>query len=144
VVLIRKLLIATIALVAFTGTACGGGSSSSSAAPDASSSGASVDASSACDAGITATDFTGDESFTITTKKDYAFHPNCLIAKSGSTVTINNEDAEAHNFSLAEANIDLTIPSGQSRDQAITLAPGTYYFFCNIHQGMGGTLVVAS
>ena len=78
------------------------------------------------------------------TKKDYAFHPSCLIAKSGSMVTIKNEDAEAHNFSIAEADIDLTVPSGHSKNQAITLAPGTYYFFCNIHQGMGGTLVVAS
>ena len=97
-----------------------------------------------CPAGISATDFSSDASFTITTKKDYAFHPNGLIAKSGSTIAIKNEDAEAHNFSIAQTEIDLTIPSSDNKSLAITPAPGTYYFYCNIHQGMTGTLNVVS
>ena len=142
----QKSFIAMIALVALMGAACSSrdGGSSDIGSPGAASSASAVAGSVSCPAGISATDFSSDASFTITTKKDYAFHPNCLIAKSGSTITIKNEDAEAHNFSIAQTETDLTISSGDNKSLAITLDPGTYYFYCNIHQGMTGTLNVVS
>jgi plastocyanin len=140
----RKPAIAMIMLIAFMGSACnsGGGGSSSDGSVVASPSGASEAASASCPAGVTATDFSSDTSFTITTKKDYAFHPDCFIAKSGSTITIKNEDAEAHNFSIVQTEVDLTVPSGEDRSQAVALSAGTYDFYCNIHQGMTGTMIV--
>ncbi len=148
----RKPLIAAITLIALMGGAYSGGSSSSvsaatssgDASAGASSSGGSGTGVATCPAGIAATDFTRDASFTITTEKDYAFHPNCIIAKSGSTITIKNEDAETHNFTIVETDVDLMIPSGHAKDQAISLSPATYYFYCTIHQGMTGTMTVVS
>jgi plastocyanin len=96
-----------------------------------------------CPAGTAATDFSSEGSFTVTIKK-FAFHPICIIAGSdGPIITIANKDTDTHNFSMIGTGIDVLIPGGHAKTKTARLAPGTYTFYCNIHQAMTpGTLIV--
>ena len=142
----RKLVIATIALVTLMGAACtgGGGGSSSSVSTGTSSSIGSPACPPQDRIGVPPLiDFTSDASFTIAIK-DGAFHPICLIAKNGSTITVTNKDTYTHNFSIIGIGVDVTIPGSHTRSTAIpSLAPATYYFYCPLYPRMMiGTMIV--
>jgi plastocyanin len=130
----RRLLIASVALIALIGSACssgGGGSSSPSAAETG------------CTA-ATATDFTGESAFTLTIK-GFAYHPNCFSAKNNSTITITNEDSVTHTFTVIGTGVDIAIDAGKSVTKpGANLAPATYDFHCTIHPQITGTLIVVA
>ena len=86
---------------------------------------------------------------TTITATDYAFRPNTLTVKAGTTATLRLDNAatEPHNFDLPSLGVDLNLPAG--RTVVVTLAfqkPGTFYFYCNLPghatAGMVGKILV--
>ena len=75
------------------------------------------------------------------TIKNFAFSPNCFSVASGSTISVANGDARAHNFTVRDTNVAVPLPGGGT-GQATAPAPGTYDFLCTIHPAMRGTIIV--
>jgi plastocyanin len=63
---------------------------------------------------------------------------------SGTKITLKNMGANLHNFSVEGQNVDDDIQPGETEDESLELAPGTYTFFCKYHRalGMQGTITV--
>jgi uncharacterized cupredoxin-like copper-binding protein len=80
--------------------------------------------------------------------KDIFFEPKevTIAANTDVTVTLPNEGAAAHNFSIDELNIDVDIAPGATEQVVINAPPGEYEFYCNVpghkEAGMVGTLTV--
>jgi plastocyanin len=75
----------------------------------------------------------------------HAFHPNLLTLGVGDTVIWTNEDAVPHSvlpqlFTETWNSDDLQL--GQSYDHTFD-APDVIPYFCGVHPGMKGNLVVA-
>ncbi len=131
----RKVLLTLVAITALFGASCSSGGGGSST-------GSSSAAASGCTA-ASATDFTGQSSFTLTIK-DFAYHPACFSAKNGSTITIDNQDSVTHTFTVINTGVDVLIEGGQSKTVAnASLAPATYQFHCTIHPQITGTFIVS-
>lgn len=75
---------------------------------------------------------------------DNVFQPADITVASGSTLVFTNQGAAPHNFSIDGQDIDEDVNAGETEDESIELAPGTYDFFCKFHlaAGMTGTLTV--
>jgi plastocyanin len=116
--------------------ACSGGATPSSAPADES------DTPAASDDGQTG-------ALTITAA-DLAFDTDALTAPAGSVVvTLTNNDTVPHNFSVyTEEGGDViatgdVINEGETDEVDLgTLEPGTYYFVCDLHPEMNGTLTI--
>jgi plastocyanin len=111
-----KALLATAMVLALTSAGCGGGGSDCTSEK--------------------ATKLTGTLAI-----KDFAFSPNCFSVASGSTISVANGDARAHNFTVRGTDTAVLLLGGETGD-ATAPAPGKYDFLCTIHQGMTGTIVV--
>jgi plastocyanin len=112
-----KALLATLAVLALTGVACGGGGGS---------------------------DCTSQNATTLTgtlTVKDFAFNPDCFSVASGSTISVANEDFRGHNFTVEDTDVAVRLLPGET-GEATAPAPGTYDFECTFHPGMKGTIIV--
>lgn len=78
-------------------------------------------------------------------QKGARFNPDFLIIAAGQTVELPNDDRIAHNvFSISPAKkFDLGhYPQGESR-QVRFETPGVVDLFCNIHENMHATVVIA-
>ena len=82
---------------------------------------------------------------------DLEFDVTTIEAPAGEdfTITLVNNDSAPHNISIyaEEGGQVLAIgPMGEAGDTVTTevtaLEPGTYYFHCDLHPEMNGTLVV--
>ena len=75
---------------------------------------------------------------------DYAFAPETVTVKVGDTVTWTNQDGFDHwVLSEDESTLDSqALVPGQSYATTVT-QPGTIAYYCNSHNGMKGTVVVA-
>jgi plastocyanin len=109
---------------------CGGGGSPSSTTPPA----ASVTAS--------ATGSTGQQG--TLAMQDNFFSPSNVTVAANGKLSVNNQGAALHNFTLEAAHVDQDVQPGSGHTFTISLAPGTYPFFCKYHkaQGMTGVLTV--
>lgn len=80
------------------------------------------------------------------TMKGFAFGPATVTIAKGGSVTFTNNDGTTHTVSSGTApnkdgKFDKEVAGGS--ETTITLdTPGTYTYFCNIHQTMKGTIVV--
>jgi plastocyanin len=125
----RLVVIAAVAAFALLG-ACGG--------DDAKSATKSTDKPSAA-AAATSTDKVS--------VKNFQFGPKVVSVKAGSTVTWTNEDAFDHSIEVTSLSLSgpkfgpQTMPTTYSHqfDQ-----PGTYSYFCGVHNSMTGTVIVTS
>lgn len=89
-----------------------------------------------------ATDLTGDDPFTITTKA-VAFKPDCLMVSSAASITIVNKEGLRHNFHPLRTDVTLDFRHMETLEGGpLGLPPGTYDFVCTIHPGMTGTIIV--
>jgi len=73
------------------------------------------------------------------------FSPASIAVSPGAVVTVKNEDSVAHTLTdKADQKIFNTgsVSPGQSKTFKAPDKPGSYPFFCTIHQYMTGTLVV--
>ena len=112
-----KALLTAVVVLALMGAACGGGGGSDCTSANA-------------------TKLTGTLMV-----KDGGFSPNCFSVASGSTISVANGDARAHNFTVRGTDVAVPLPGGES-GKATAPAPGTYDFVCTIHPGMTGTIIV--
>jgi plastocyanin len=73
----------------------------------------------------------------------FAFSPSHPTVRAGAVhVTVSNEDAAAHTFTVTGTSIDLPLAPHASAADDATLAAGSYEFHCKIHASMTGTLTV--
>jgi amicyanin len=79
------------------------------------------------------------------TIKNYAFSPEPLTVKAGTTVTWTNKDIARHNIvaDVPSANAPAGALFGQNETFSFTFsAPGTYAYHCDPHPYMKGTVIV--
>jgi uncharacterized cupredoxin-like copper-binding protein len=87
------------------------------------------------------------ETVTITSK-DIFFDPAevTIPADTDVTVSLPNEGAAQHNFTVADLGIDVDISPGATESVVINAPAGQYEFYCNVpghkEAGMTGTLIV--
>ncbi|MGD0702366.1 MAG: cupredoxin domain-containing protein [Trebonia sp.] len=132
----RSWLLLPLIILALVLTACGSSSSSSSSTP-ASSGGQTATGSPA--AGKSA----GSDTIVI---KNFMFSPMSLTVAPGAMVTVHNEDSVTHTLTdKADPKLFSTgdVGPGQTKTFKAPDKPGSYPFFCMIHQYMTGTLVVS-
>ncbi len=120
---LRFLAIALIVVLAGFLTACGASTKTSSSTSGASAS--------------------GGNSVTI---KNFAFQPQTLTVKVGTTVTWTNQDSTPHTVQFSNKSIppssDLSAGGGRSTYSHTFAAAGTYPYICGIHNSMTGTIKV--
>jgi plastocyanin len=124
----RSVALIAIVGVALSVAACssGGSSTPSTAASTGSSSGATA----------------RHDSITI---HNFAFAPNTMTVRPGATVTVTNTDQVTHTLTASKNEFTTgDIGPGQSKTFTAPKSPGTYSYFCMIHQYMTGSLVVSS
>lgn len=112
------------AALALTGVACSGGG----------------DGSTDC------VDLTGEgETFTVR-MVGLEFVPSCFTASAAQAITVVNEDASVHSFTLEGTPIDIDVSGGETfNGEPVTgvVAPGTYELVCRYHlPGMRGEVTV--
>ena len=75
--------------------------------------------------------------------KDFAFNPQTLKIKAGTSVTWVNDDPMAHTITSDSDNIlnSPTLSPGQSFSFTFT-NPGSTNYHCNIHKSMKGVVIV--
>ena len=82
--------------------------------------------------------------------KDMAFSPATVEVKAGTNVTIHfdNQDSAPHNVAIytdssASQKVSIgEIITSSKKDQVVpALAAGTYFFRCDVHTNMTGTIV---
>ena len=112
------------AALALFGVACGGGGGSANPSTSPSASG-------------------GGPTTTTLTASDNVFNPSTFTF-SGTKITLKNMGANLHNFSVEGQNVSDDIKPGETEEESLQLAPGTYTFFCKYHRalGMQGTITV--
>jgi len=76
------------------------------------------------------------------TIKDFAFAPQPLTVKAGTTITVTNDDGTAHTVSATKGAFDTGDIDGGATAQITVDRPGSYSYFCDIHQYMKGTIHV--
>ena len=88
-------------------------------------------------------DLTGEgATFTITIS-DFAFDPNCFTASASQGISIVNQDAADHTFTITGTDVDVPIAAGQTfNGESRAVEPGTYDFLCTLHPTMTGQVTI--
>lgn len=76
------------------------------------------------------------------TIRDFAFVPSVLDVKAGTTITVTNADGSAHTVTAVKGAFDTGSIAGNASAQIAVDEPGTYAYFCEIHQYMKGMIHV--
>jgi plastocyanin len=100
---------------------------------------------------LAATGVANAQSAVTMTAVEFAFQPSTVTVGPGSvTFTLRNTGQFPHNIHIDGVSNDLfadNLTSGQAGTATVTLAPGTYAFWCPVDghrdRGMEGTLIVA-
>jgi plastocyanin len=111
------LLVPAVALIAVLVTGFGGGQS-----------------------GATAGSATAANTVTI---KNFAFSPNPITVKTGTTLTVVNDDTITHTLTADNGAFDTGDLAGGRRARLTLDRPGTYTYHCQIHTFMTGTVRVS-
>lgn len=73
---------------------------------------------------------------------NFRYSPDPLVVRAGTRVEVTNRDGTAHTVTAQDRTFDTgDIDGGASATIALT-RPGTYHYFCNIHNYMTGTIEV--
>jgi plastocyanin len=89
-----------------------------------------------------ATDLSGDDPFTISIE-NFRWSPDCVMASGSASITVINDDAVDHTFTIPGTQVDAPLPGNQTfNGESAALAPGTYEFVCTIHPAITGTIIV--
>ena len=74
--------------------------------------------------------------------QDFAFSPQTVTVKVGSSITWTNGDGSAHSVKSADGSfVSQDLEQGQTFTTTFT-APGTHPYVCDIHNFMTGTVAV--
>ena len=74
------------------------------------------------------------------TIKDFAFSPETLTISAGSSITVTNRDDAKHTVTAVKDAFDTGDVDGGASASITVDRPGTYAYFCEIHDYMTGTL----
>ncbi|HEX6666436.1 MAG TPA: plastocyanin/azurin family copper-binding protein [Solirubrobacterales bacterium] len=73
---------------------------------------------------------------------DFTFHRNPVVVRTGGKVIWKNEDTAPHTATADDGSFDTgTIEPGKIKSETFKEA-GIYYYFCEIHPTMHGTVEV--
>jgi plastocyanin len=78
------------------------------------------------------------------TIQNYAFSPNSLTVPVGTTVQWTNEDPVAHTVTSTTGAFDSGVLQHLGHFSFTFSQPGTYDYYCQIHDYMRGTIIVTS
>jgi len=78
------------------------------------------------------------------TTTDFQFDTRTVTTDTGTVaVTVTNDDATRHTFTIDELGVDLNVPPGTTQRVTFPADAGTYSFYCIPHApGMAGELIV--
>ena len=111
----------------------------------------SVACSSASGANTTPSSGTVDPNAPVVVAQNNAFSPATVTIKSGKAVslTLENKDAAPHNVAIykdssasEKVSIGEIISSSSATQEVPALEKGQYFFRCDVHHDMTGTIVV--
>lgn len=76
---------------------------------------------------------------------DMAFAPACFSVRASQAITLVNDDAADHTFTIRGTSVDVDVGGDQvlergPLDEAVP--PGTYDLLCRYHPGMTGTITL--
>ena len=91
------------------------------------------------DTSATATSAVGGDGDAITIK-DFTFSPETLTISAGTSITVTNRDDAKHTVTAVEGAFDTGDVDGGASASIAVDRPGTYAYFCEIHDYMTGTL----
>jgi plastocyanin len=128
-------VIAATALVGLSGCGSPGGGPGSTPATTASAAASSI---AAVSTGSTA----GTSATVVITITNFAYQGPVSVTP-GSTVTVKNEDSQAHTVTSDQAGLfDAVVPGGGNVVFTAPTTAGSYAYHCTYHSNMHGTLVV--
>jgi plastocyanin len=79
---------------------------------------------------------------TVIAIENFRFSPDPITVEAGTTVTVTNRDGTVHTLTADDGGFDTgDLDGGASATIALT-APGTYRYFCDVHNYMTGTIDV--
>ena len=90
-----------------------------------------------------AVDLTGDDPFQFSVH-NFAFTPDCFIARLSASVAIDNKDDTKHTWTIDGSAIDAPLNAHKTYHHGPAtglLEPGVYEFHCSIHPEMTGTVI---
>ena len=73
---------------------------------------------------------------------EFAFAPQRVTVKAGTTVTWTNEDDVPHTIASSSKLFKSKALDTKDRFSFTFTTPGTYEYFCSLHPHMTGTIVV--
>jgi plastocyanin len=143
------MLIVLGAVLTLTAAACGGDGGQDPEGPGVTAAtGTTGGTGATAPTGANCVDLTGEGvAFTIRLEKN-EFVPNCFTASASQGITIANEDAVLHNFTIQGTSISVDIrPGDEFNGDPITgvVDPGLYVLVCLYHlPGMMGEITVVA
>ena len=72
--------------------------------------------------------------------KNFQYSPNPVSVKVGAKVTVTNDDGTVHTLTANDGQFDTGDLDGGASGTITITKPGTYAYFCNIHNYMTGTI----
>jgi plastocyanin len=141
------MIVAALLAVGIVATACTTSTSSSTGAAASPSSSVSASPSPTPPSPAPPANVVGKKTFTID-QQDFFFSPNVLTGSAGQqlTLTIDNQGAATHTFTIVSEHVDVTLTPGTQQTVTVTFPnSGSTEFFCRFHESMGmaGELQVA-
>jgi plastocyanin len=73
---------------------------------------------------------------------DYAFKPAVIRVKAGATVTWTNDDADDHAVTTDDKTMDAGVAAQGVSISLTFTTPGDYPYYCTVHPGMRGRVIV--
>ena len=137
----RTMIVAALLALGIVATACTTSASSSGAASPSASSSESSSPSPTPPSPAPPANVAGKKTFTIDAE-DFFFSPNVLTGSAGQqlTLTIDNQGAATHTFTIASEHIDVTLAPGTQQTVKVTFPnSGSTEFLCRFHESMGMT-----
>jgi plastocyanin len=137
----RTMIVAALLALGIVATACTTSASSSGAASPSASSSESSSPSPTPPSPAPPANVAGKKTFTIDAE-DFFFSPSVLTGSAGQqlTLTIDNQGAATHTFTIASEHIDVTLAPGTQQTVKVTFPnSGSTEFLCRFHESMGMT-----
>lgn len=76
--------------------------------------------------------------------ENFSYTPAVIRVPSGTTVTWENDDADTHTVTTDDKQIDSGVLEQDTTDGLTFSIPGEYPYYCTIHPGMRGKVIVTS
>lgn len=72
--------------------------------------------------------------------EDFRFSPDPIEVRAGTDVTVTNDDGTPHTLTANDRSFDTGDLEGGTRATIRIASPGTYEYYCDIHNYMTGTI----